>query len=175
MILLWSLLFSNSPQTPQRFCLSLGRPSLRGWSPMSGHKFQDGDFVLHILHWGWLLFSLDFQDLPAPNSPFPSFLYTSTWLFLKRWSSSLLSPMAGDDHTWTLVCQSPLFSTTFLPDSLILPGSTVLQTGELLCVNSWHNQLPIGVTVSVRQLYRSIMTYLVRSPRPSHGSRNLYI
>lgn len=43
------------------------------------------------------------------------------------------------------------------------------------CASSWHNKLPIGVPVSTRQLYKFPLTYLVRSPRPSHGSRNLYI
>lgn len=53
--------------------------------------------------------------------------YTRNWLFLKHWSSLLLSPVARNYQTpWTPICQSPLFSRTFLPASPLLPGSTLL-------------------------------------------------
>ena len=112
--------------------------------------------------------------LPQTLLGFTPFIHL-TWFFLKHCSSSLLSPVVGDYHTpWTLVWQNQLFSRPFLPVSFLLPGTTVLQTGQLLCGNSWHNMLPMEVTLSMRQLYKFTLTYLVRSPRPSHGSRNLY-
>lgn len=144
-------------------------------SSVSGALFLDvssGTAVtgLPILPRGGLPFSLKLQDFPAENSLVLHSIYTPG-LSNSSWKT-------GDQHywlSWLEIATQPgsLSIQGLFPPALVfqlLPTTRqhVLAIGKLPCVNAGHE-------LCVRQLYRFILTYLVRSPRPSHGWRNLYI
>lgn len=166
MSLLWSLLSSTSPKFPQRSCLSLSQSmKFYFWMPAQGLRllrsiyFFESDCFFHLIFKISLLHTL-LCFTPSIHQNLLILLGTLVIIIIEYCGWRLLYIQGS--------CLSKAHFYLTFPSRFSLLTDSSLAIGRLPLINSWYKKLP------TRQLYKFTLTYLVRSPKPSHGSRNLY-
>lgn len=165
MSLFWSLLSSNSPKFPQRSCLSLSQ-SMKSyfWISAQGLRLPRSTYFFE----SYCLFHLIFRiSLLHTLICFTPFIHQNLLILL-----GTLVIIIIEYCGWGLLyiqdsCLSKAHFYLTFPSSFSLLTNNSLAIGRLPFINSRYKKLP------TREFYKFTSLYLVRSPKPSHGSRNL--